>query len=451
MNVRPKKIEQWNFLSDVTDFHCFLKVDKNFRGLPIVEIGFSGLSIVEVSFHSFSINHINFLGFTFKETSFHALHLCEIVSQGEPVSEMVLVFLHHWWSQFPWILLRRNKLHELSFDDIQFDWLQINLISFHWLFSNRNDTHGFLINETDFWGNLIHEFFPRNSLWQKLVSWNSIRSKLFFFRYSSLKLNFRQFPVDGVILYTFSMEDINFRGFPVHEAHFRGFLLNGNKFLGFSRMKLISIDFHSTSFLLHGVTNADMFFHFHGFLNTYNWLPCFIQWVFYMDFLKKIKLTCLSRRWIWFRCVSLSMISVFFLRFLSLKKFSWIFTWRFVSLTEFLLEKMTPTVFQSIDRFNLWKLQRFSYNNRQRKLVIGRSYQQRIFHEHFSNEDCGIGSFQIISIFITFWSLTKISEDCQWINLVDFLSTEPFSLHCVRVKWSPLAFPVSEVVFFHPC
>ena len=134
MNLSPKKIEQWNFSSDATDFHCFLKVDKFFWGLPIVEIGSPGFSIDEVSFHSFSINHINFPGFTFKGTNFHALHLCEIVSQGEPVSEKVLVFFHHWWRQFPWILLRRNKLHEHSFDDFQFDWLQINLIGFHWLF-----------------------------------------------------------------------------------------------------------------------------------------------------------------------------------------------------------------------------------------------------------------------------------------------------------------------------
>ena len=266
MNLSPKKIEQLKFLSDVTDFHCFLKVDKNFWGLPIVEIGSSGFSIDGINFHSFSINHINFPGFTFKGTNFHALHLCEIVSQGEPVSEMVLVFFHHWWRQFPWILLRRNKLHEHSFVDIQFDWLQINSIDFHWHFSNRNDTHGILINETDFWGNHIHELFPRISLWQKLVSWNSIQSKLFFFRHSSLKLNFRQFPVDGVGFYNFSMEEINFRGFFVHKVHFCGFLLNGKKFLGFSRMELISRNFHQHLLCFMELLMQICFFH--GFLNT---------------------------------------------------------------------------------------------------------------------------------------------------------------------------------------
>ena len=105
--------------------------------------------------------------------------------------------------------------------------------------------------------------------------------------------------------------------------------------------------------------------------------------------------------------------------------------------------------FQSIERgVFLWMLHRFPYNIRQRKLVIGRSFQQRIFHEHFSNEDCGIGSFQIISIFITFWSLTKLSEDCHWINLVGLLSMEPFPLHCNCVKWSPLAFPSVKWFFF---
>ena len=71
-----------------------------------------------------------------------------------------------------------------------------------------------------------------------------------------------------------------------------------------------------------------------------------------------------------------------------------------------------------------------------------------VFHENFSNEDCGIGSFQIISIFITFWSLTKNSEGCLWINLVGFLSKEPFPMHCIRVKWSPLAFPSVKWFFF---
>ena len=73
-------------------------------------------------------------------------------------------------------------------------------------------------------------------------------------------MNFLRIPVDGVGFNKISMEKINFRVFTVQEAQFRDFLLNGNKILGFSRMKLISIDFHSTSFMLQGVTNADMFF-----------------------------------------------------------------------------------------------------------------------------------------------------------------------------------------------
>ena len=233
MNLSPKKIEQWKFLSDVTDFHCFLKVDKIFWGLPIVEIGSSGFSIDEVSFHSFSINHINFPGFTFKGTNFHALHLCEIVSQGEPVSEMVLVFFHHWWRQFPWILLRRNKLHEHSFDDIQFDWLQINLIDFHWIFSNRNDTHGILINETDFWGNHIHELFPRISLWQKLVSWNSIQSKLFFF----------VIPVWNWISANFQLMELVFTTFPWKKSISVVFLCTKFTFVAFSWMEKSFLDF----------------------------------------------------------------------------------------------------------------------------------------------------------------------------------------------------------------
>ena len=90
-------------------------------------------------------------------------------------------FFHHWWRQFSSILLRRkDKFPKISFDDIHFDWLQINSTGFHWFFSNRNDTHGFLFNETDFQRNLIQKLFPRNSILQILISWNSIQSKLLF-------------------------------------------------------------------------------------------------------------------------------------------------------------------------------------------------------------------------------------------------------------------------------
>ena len=131
-------------------------------------------------------------------------------------------------------------------------------------------------------------------------------------------MNFLRIPVDGIGFNKISMEKINFRGFSVHEAQFRGFLVNGNKFLGLSRMKLISIDFLSIYFMLHGVTIADMFF---PWVSEYLKLTVLLLSMnfFPLIFSKKIKLTCFSLRWIWFRCFSLSMISVVFLRFLSLK------------------------------------------------------------------------------------------------------------------------------------
>ena len=193
-------------------------------------------------------------------------------------------------------------------------------------------------------------------------------------------MNFLRIPVDGVGFNKISIEKINFRGFSLHEAQFRGFLLNGNKFLGFSRMKLISIDFHSTSFMLHGVTNADMFF---PWVSEYLKLTLllfsmnFIHW----NFPKKIKLTCFSLRWIWFRFVSLSMISVVFCVFCPWNSFLGflpedLFPWR-----NSYLKNLTSTGFQSVCRLLLWTLQRFSYNNRQRKVVVRRNYQQRFFHE----------------------------------------------------------------------
>ena len=136
-----------------------------------------------------------------------------------------------------------------------------------------------------------------------------------FFRYSNLKMNFRRIPVDGVGFNKFSLEEINFRGFSVHEAQFGGFPLTENKFLGFSRMKLISIDSHSTSFMLHGVTKADRFF---PWVSEYLKLTSllFSGNFFPKIFLKKNMSTCFSLQWIWFRCLSLSMTSVFFAFFL---------------------------------------------------------------------------------------------------------------------------------------
>ena len=117
------------------------------------------------------------------------------------------------------------------------------------------------------------------------------------------------------------------------------------------------------------------------------------------------------------------------------------------------VKQMISTGFQSIDTFFLWTLQRFSYNNRQRKLVIRRTYQQRFFHERFSTEDCELGSFQMIPIFSAFWSLTKTSEGCLWVNLVDFLSIKPVSLHCICMKSVHLAFPSVKWYWFlfHHC
>ena len=87
--------ENWamGFLTDDNDFHCFSIVDKDFDRLLMDEIGWSDFSIDEVNFHSFSINHINFPEFTFKETSCHAMHLYEIVSPGDPLNEVILIFL----------------------------------------------------------------------------------------------------------------------------------------------------------------------------------------------------------------------------------------------------------------------------------------------------------------------------------------------------------------------
>ena len=104
--------------------------------------------------------------------------------------------------------------------------------------------------------------------------------------------------------------------------------------------------------------------------------------------------------------------------------------------------------FQSIERVFFMEAPPISVQYSSTETCFKEKQSTDVFHGNFSNEDCGIGSFQIISIFITFWSLTKISECCLWINLVGFLSKEPFPMHRIRVKWSPLAFPSVKWFFF---
>ena len=92
--------------------------------------------------------------------------------------------------------------------------------------------------------------------------------------------------------------------------------------------------------------------------------------------------------------------------------------------------------FQSIDKCFFMESPPISVQYSSTETCFKEKQSTVVFHESFSNEDCRIGSFQIISIFIIFWSLTKISEGCLWINLVDFLSKEPF--FCIAFVWNGL-------------
>ena len=145
----------------------------------MVGTGSSGFLINEISFKGFFNKYIKFHGFSSREFSCISMLLYEIDSPGDPVKWFWFLF-HHWWRQFPCILIRRDKFPKTSFDDFHFHWLQINSIGFHWFFSNRNDTHGFLFNETNFQRNFIQKLFPWNSILQILISWNSNQSKLLF-------------------------------------------------------------------------------------------------------------------------------------------------------------------------------------------------------------------------------------------------------------------------------
>ena len=191
----------------------------------------------------------------------------------------------------------------------QFNWFPLNFFQSKRYPRNFNQWNRFLRKS---YTRAFSQNLPVTEV--SLMEFNSI--KTVFFCHSSLKLNFRQFPVDGVGFYNFPMEEINFRGFFVHEVHFCGLLLNGKEFLGFSRMKLISVDFHQHLLCFMELLMQICFSM--GFWILKTDFPAFFNEFFSMDFVKKNNLTCFFLRWIWFRCVSLSMTPVF-LRFLSLK------------------------------------------------------------------------------------------------------------------------------------
>ena len=244
------------FFSDDIVFQHILVVDKNFRGLPMDEIG----------------------GSSPKYTSFLALHLYEIRSSGLPVSEMVLVLVSPFLKT---VFMEAISAEQTSGNfplknSIWSFWNHLNW--FPWNFLNQNNFHGIFHHETDFQENFQN----------KLVAWFSHQRILFSRSCKKLKTLFFDFPVLKRVFSDFSLLDLIFLTFLSVKSVSVVFLWTKFSFVDFSWMKIcFGIFNNETDF--NGFPNNIFFLIelplgitcFLRFLNNLIWLRCFFQWIFY--------------------------------------------------------------------------------------------------------------------------------------------------------------------------
>ena len=221
------------FLTDDNDFHCFSIVDKDFDRLLMDEIGWSGFSIDEVSFHSFPINHINFPEITFKETSFHAMHLYEIVSPGGPLNEVILVFLS-------------PLMKAVFIDSTSEEWISENFLQWCSLRLTSNQFN---------WFPLI--FFQSKRYPRVFIQWNRFSKKFStetfskkfhftdfnFMEFKSIKTAFSVIPVWNWISSAFPLMELVLTIFPWNKSVYVVSLCTKLNFVACSWMETRFLDF----------------------------------------------------------------------------------------------------------------------------------------------------------------------------------------------------------------
>ena len=192
-------------------FSTFWLLKKNFRGLPMDEIG----------------------GFSFKKTSCLALHLYEIGPSGVPVNEMVLVLVSPFLKAvFMESILAEQTSGNFSLtNSIRSFWNHLNW--FPWDFLNENNFLGIFHHETDFQENFQNKLVAWFSHQHVLFSRSCKKIKTFFFDFPDLKKVFSEFSLLELIFFDFSVGEISFRGFSVNEVLCGGFLLNEKIFWDF--------------------------------------------------------------------------------------------------------------------------------------------------------------------------------------------------------------------------
>ena len=260
-------------------------------------------------------------------------------------------FFHHWWRQFSSILLRRNKISKNFLR-----WFSLRLTS----------------NQFN-WFPLI--FFQSKRYPRIFIQWNRFSKKYYteifskkfhftdfnFMEFKSIKTAFFVIPIWKWIASEFPLMQLVLTSLPWKKSTFVVPLCARSSISWLSpEWKQVSwifkneINFYRFQFnifMLHGVTNADRFF---PWLSENLKLTSLLFSVnsFPKIFSKKNKSTCFSLRWVWFRCLSLSMISLVFfcvccpwnsfLGFLTEQLFPW---------RKSYMKKLISTGFQSIDTF----------------------------------------------------------------------------------------------------
>ena len=286
------------FFSDDTDFQRFLVVDKNFRGLPMGELG----------------------GFSFNKTSFLALHLYEIGSSGVPVSEMVLVLVSP--------LLKAVFMESIPVEQTSGTFIdKLNLIV---LKSSKMVSMKFFESKQ----------FPRNfSPWNWFPGEFSKQTCCMIFRstYYVLKVLqkiknsfFSMFQFFKRVFSEYLLLDMIFLTFPWKKSTSVVFLWMKFSLVDFSWMKNVFGIFNNETgcngfpdnIFFHGVTMAD---------NLFSWVPQICNWLqcfFSMNFLqgssliKSIHIVCFSIK---MNLLCFLLNDCNFCTFLSLKEFALIF------------------------------------------------------------------------------------------------------------------------------
>ena len=141
-----------------------------------------------------------------------------------------------------------TQFHEVCFDEMQFDWFQIESIGFHGFLFNRNDIDGIFVIVAVSQGHLLQIVlissmnFPSTDF--VLKDFKTMKKAFLFF--TVFKKSIHWVLVGGVNFHSLLMNEMAFNGFSNNEVQFRRFPTNEINFQIISAMQSFPKCFQST-------------------------------------------------------------------------------------------------------------------------------------------------------------------------------------------------------------